>query len=354
MAKTTHRRSRSIASIFAIALFAGSAPDLVAQNTLTESDKKMILERLEKLATTHREAKFARYAGAVAAFHEASQTPAKAYGFYLDCIKLVNFDQQGKKFSEYREWKERNIQRVRATEYQTMLQFQLKYLLLTIRALNMEDRSKIFPDLQTFLNAAVAKREYMKQEASGLNGSVSGTIFAKAYGLDKVLKDDRWEFAPLDIMGHYQKTILPILRERGDSKGIEHGWNRLINLEIAIMEPEEDEKVKFDFVKERLPTLHWSKWKDVAENGERAKAAMRMLELLENNLNHDDVEDWIYDLINVVNGGMVTDADFEPAPETEAAPDTEPAPETASEPATVSESEALPEIAPDAPAGATE
>ena len=95
-----------------------------------------------------RDAKSGRFSSALSAYQAAAETPAKAYDFYLECIKLVNFDQQGKKFSDYRDRKARNVKKISATEHTMMLQFQLRYLAMTIRAPNMEDRSKIFPELQ--------------------------------------------------------------------------------------------------------------------------------------------------------------------------------------------------------------
>ena len=85
-----------------------------------------------------RDAKSGRFSSALSAYQAAAKTPAKAYDFYLECIKLVNFDEQGKKYSDYRDWKARNVKKIRATEHTMMLQFQLRYLAMTIRILNMD------------------------------------------------------------------------------------------------------------------------------------------------------------------------------------------------------------------------
>ena len=152
----------------------------------------------------------------------------------------------------------------------------------------------------------------MGAEARGLLRSVTDTIFARAYGLDKTLgTDEAWEMAPLNVMGQYQKTIFPVLREQGDTRGLELGWDRLISLEIAMMEPVEDEKSEAEFGSRRLPSLWWAKWMDVAETGGRGKAATGMLRHLENNLDHDQAEAWIIDLTHVVNGGDLEGEDFE-------------------------------------------
>ena len=296
----------------AIACLAMEPPAAKAQNTLTDEEKARILKRLDEIRGITRETRFGRYANALAAYTAAAETPAKSYAFYLDCIKLVRFDEHGKSFSEFREWRERNIKWIRESEHSTMLQLQLRYLVMTIRALHMEDRSKIIPQLQSFLEDGIGKQKAMGEHAEKLQESVTRTVFAQAYGLDKTLKtDSRWEYAPLHLAGHYKQLILPLLREEGNAKGLERAWDRLISMEIAMMEPVEDVKRKDDFVTSHLPSMKWAKWRDVAENGERARAAMKMLDLLEKHKGHDNVEGWIQDLINIVNGVTLRDEDFE-------------------------------------------
>ncbi|MFT5409556.1 MAG: hypothetical protein ACI9NC_002281 [Verrucomicrobiales bacterium] len=314
-----------------VILFA--AGDAKAQNTLTESEQKRILDRLENLHKTTLEVKFGRYANALAAFQAAAETPTKAYDFYLECYKLVNFDQKGMKFSDYRDWKERNIKRIRATENQRMLQFQLRYLVMTIRALHMKDRSEIIPQLQAFIQSMVDESEKMGEAAQGLGRGVTGTVFAQAYEIElKAVEGSTygWEMAPLNLSGHFRQLILPALRDEGNTKGLEQAWNRRIGWEIALMAPVEDLKVRDDFVSKTLPSLQWSKWQDIAEHGERAKAANAMLELIEQHLQHPNAEGWITSLSDTVREGSVTDADFE---EDDATPE-EPEGEASSTPPT--------------------
>ena len=318
------------AAVLATALITATCVRSSAQNTLTESDRKRILDKLENLHKTTLEVKFGRYANALAAFQAAAETPAKSYDFYLECVKLVEFDKPGKKFADYRDWKERNLKRVRATEHQKMLQFQLRYLVMTIRAMHMKDRVEMIPQLQGFIQSMVEDYESMGTAARGLNRSITGTIFAQAYEIELKAPNDGtpgWEMTPLNLNGQFENLILPALREAGDTKGLEAAWNRRIQWEIALMAPEEDEKVKSDFVSKDLPQLHWNKWVDVAENGERARAANAMLALIEGNLQHQSAEDWIKTLVDTVRAGSVSDADFETVDET-AAPAEEVAAET--------------------------
>jgi len=279
----------------------------IAQDTVNESDKARILKRLDELSETSKKARVGRYSSALTAFQAAAASPAKSYDFYLECYKLVHFDRHGKKFSEYRDWKAANIQKIRDTSHSTMLQFQLSYLAMTIKALNMEDRTKIIPDLQKFIDAVVAKEDFMGDHARKLRQGVESTVFARAYSLDSALsKSEGWETAPLNVTGHYFKTILPALREKEDTAGLSSAWDKYIKLETHLVSTKEDVKAKDDFVEKRLPSMKWAKWTDIADNGDRAKAASAMLALIEKNMKHESVDSWISDLKDVVEGKRIT------------------------------------------------
>ena len=176
--------------------------------------------------------------------------------------------------------------------------------------------------------SAVDKVEFMGRSAGGLRQSVTRSIFAQAYEIDKTLgNDQRWEMAPLNIAGHYSKLIFPMLREEGNARGLEKAWNNLIALEIAIMEPVEDEKRKSDFTTQRLPSLQWAKWADVADHGERARAANAMLQHVESNMDHDSVEGWIMELVQIVEGGTISEEELMAGDQTEL-PEPPPPPST--------------------------
>ncbi len=279
-----------------------------AQDELPDEVREKILEKLEKLTESAVESKFGKFSSAATAFQAAAASPATAYEFYVDCYKLVYFDREGKSFSEFREWKAENAQKLRATEYANALQMQLQYLALTIRYINMEDQSQIVAPLSAYIDSLVANEKRIGRQRRVLQEDISLSVFAQAYRLQNAIIDQKsWETVPINLHGHFQRVILPILRESGTTDSIAAAWDRYIQLEAALVANREDVGMEEEFKERRLPSLQWAKWSDVADHGGRPKAAAAMLALLEKNIHHDEAENWILDLTDVANGVRLSD-----------------------------------------------
>lgn len=289
-----------------------------AQDELPDEVRAKILKKLEALTETAKESKFGKYTSASSAFEAAAASPAKAYDFYVECYKLVNFDRKGKSFSEFRDWKANNLEWLRSTEHATARQLQLKFLLLTIRYMNLEDTTKIVTPLKTYIESAVAAEKKLQATSAEPNNrfdrgrrgfadilyeGVNTSVFAQAYGLDQILGSVKgWELTPLNVQGHYMQVIIPALHESGTTASIEAAWDHYIQLEGTLVANRDDAGMEEEFKSERLPVLLWSKWSDVADHGGRAKAASQMLSLIERYISHDQAENWIMDLEDVANG----------------------------------------------------
>ncbi|MGI9245057.1 MAG: hypothetical protein ACR2RV_29910, partial [Verrucomicrobiales bacterium] len=185
-------RKPLIHTIGLLAIAAGSSAH--AQDELPDEVREKILAKIEKLAETAEESKFGKFSSASSALLAAGASPSAAYEFYVDCYKLVYFDRQGKSFSEFRDWKAENVQRLRSSEYATALQMQLQYLALTIRYINMEDKSEIVEPLQSYVASVVANEEKAGRHARMLREDISLSVFAQAYRLEGVFADLKsWE-----------------------------------------------------------------------------------------------------------------------------------------------------------------
>ena len=310
-----------LATTSALTLLA-TAGSVRAQDELPDEVREKILKKLEALSETAQESKFGKYTSASTAFEAAASSPAKAYEFYVECYKLINFDRQGKSFSDFRDWKAANLEWLRSTEHATARQLQLKYLALTIRYMNLEDTSKIVVPLKSFIESAVAIEKKLQGAAPDpgnrrgrparsfadiLYEGVNASVFAQAYGLDQVIGSVKsWELAPLNLQGHYMTVIIPELHESGTTTSIEAAWDHYIKLEGTLIANRDDVGLEEEFKSKRLPILLWSKWSDIADHGGRAKAASQMLTLLERYISHDQAENWIQDLEDVANGVELT------------------------------------------------
>ena len=70
---------------------------------------------------------------AVEMFQAAAASDKSAVEFYLKCVKMLRFDSRDAKFSEYRDWREKNEDRLKNDSYILALRLQLQYLVLTLR-----------------------------------------------------------------------------------------------------------------------------------------------------------------------------------------------------------------------------
>ncbi|MGI9240507.1 MAG: hypothetical protein ACR2RV_06880, partial [Verrucomicrobiales bacterium] len=132
--------------------------------------------------------------------------------------------------------------------------------------------------------------------------------FSQAYRLQNVFTDLKtWETVPINLRGHYERVILPVLHESGTTDSIEAAWDRYIKLEATLVANREDVGLEEEFRDRTLPALQWAKWSDIADHGGRSKAAAAMLSLLEKNIDHDEAENWILDLTDVANGIKLSD-----------------------------------------------
>ena len=162
--------------------------------------------------------------------------------------------------------------------------------------------------LKSYIDSLVANVKRIGGERWVLQEDISLSVFAQAYRLQKVIIDQKsWETVPLNLSGHFQRVILPILRESGTTDSIVAAWDRYIQLEAALVANREDVGMEEEFKERRLPSLQWAKWSDVADHGGRPKAAAAMLALLEKNIHHDEAENWILDLTDVANGVRLSD-----------------------------------------------
>ena len=71
---------------------------------------------------------------AVSTLQTILKSPKATSQYYMACIKELQFDAVGKRESEWREWRERNEDRVKSTEHVAALQYQAKFLRLSCQS----------------------------------------------------------------------------------------------------------------------------------------------------------------------------------------------------------------------------
>jgi hypothetical protein len=217
------------------------------------------------------------------------------------------------------------------------LVLQLEYLVLSVQAQDADEekeRAALVSSLQAFLPRAIsAVQDSMKITASGaieekdrgprngggrapgrgpggggggqlggiLRESVKTTEFARALQVDEYMRNNEWEYSPLNIGGIYESAILPYYVEFKPLE-VPAQWDARINAELALQKGSMSEAQFAEYYKERLPVLQWNKATFMLQNKVNAIAALAdMLRIVRENPAHANAAQWVKQLRQAVN-----------------------------------------------------
>ncbi len=285
-----------------VALFAFTFP--AQADPLTSEQLSKILKELESIEQVVEGKRLSTRSSAVEKFRSASSSDKAAYDFYLDCIKMLRFDERDARFSEFRDWRDKNEARLKQPGTMMAMRLQLQYLVMTLRVAEGVERELIIPELEKFVAGIVANADAL--EADGLKTlreGVNRTVFAEAYELNQSLQVSGWSFAPGDVGGVYQSTIFPFYRaERPEL--LSAAWDRRIDLEkrMTSLTREDDPIALKKFEEERLPRLYWDKAVDVFGSASQQEGAIAMIQLLRGNPDHPDAAKWLSNFKSLLIG----------------------------------------------------
>ncbi len=287
------RPSCLIALGSACVLIASPAPLPAAPLTQEQIDKILAeLDRFEGVVTGKRTA---GRRSAVDAFRRASGSDKEAYEFYLACVKELDFDRQGKSFTEFRDWRSRQEDRLKTPSRMAGMRLQLQWLVLTLRAAEGEDRMTVAAEAETFLGKIVANAKSLGPDLQVVQReNVLATPFGRLYELDQSVKLEDWAYSPGNIGQMYERVILPPLRENAPAH-IAAAWDRRIQLETEMIRGlrTDDPAALEQFTKETLPRLKWQRAADLFQHGEQQEGALAMVKLIGDYPEHPDAAEWI-------------------------------------------------------------
>lgn len=280
------------------------------ESGLTEVDRLLLLEKLKGIEQGSDTTVKGRYSAALSAFQTAMTSNTEAINLFYACHERKQQEQQLRKASEYRDWKNRFKDRRDRPEFRLALRHQLRSLVGAIKAVNgnlsLAERGKLC--LAT-LKDILAEAEDMEGQRDVLSKDPLETIFAETYLIDG-LDPDPWPSSPLDATGIFEDLILPPLRAEKDLKGLRNGWLQKIAYigkveEAFAREGSADAKRRPAheqwYLKER-PRLLWQMELDLYRHGDEKAASLRMLEHLKKYLNHASAPEWIKQFTQIVEG----------------------------------------------------
>jgi hypothetical protein len=332
-----HTFSTPIASLAVILALPSSL--LAETGKLPAEAQQQMLKTLTELEGQLGGAKQRKVAEALKAFETASAKGDSAYNLWLDCKKSVDFDEKGKTAADFGEWKRSEGSQYHEPEHTKALQFQLQYLVLTLKAtLATKDAEvgAVMAQLPTFHDAVLADWKQMKKYSRVLRESAVQSVFAKFFKLDQILElPETWSPIPGDIDSAYDVTILPYLKQSKNLASLTAAWNKRINqvseifeIEVAQEKQAEREEGKgyvpkgFNpasrpkeqqytgnaeerlamFKKDGLPRLQWRMNVDMFQLGSESTSSQTMLGILKSNLGHPDAEGWLGQLTALLKG----------------------------------------------------
>jgi hypothetical protein len=282
---------------------------------LTEADREMLIEKLEKIQNAADQKLDQRFHVAASAFRAAMASDEATMELYLKCVEKIEYQDEHKKQQEFREWKRKEADKLNSLAFRRALRHQLRWLVLTLQAASKgSDITELSTDAMRLTGDVVGDIRRLGGQQNVLRQNVTSSVFAEAYNLgDVVIKD--WPLSPVDLNSIYDKVVLPPLRvpERVDS--LRGAWMKRIQQEVAIREEwpkqevqdtqDEEKDSKSIGTKEALrppevekfladgyPDLLWQMEVDVFKAGDQRGASLRMFQHLEKYVAHRRASQW--------------------------------------------------------------
>lgn len=275
--------------------------------TLSDADREALLDSLDKLRDEAVSKVGAKFKIALAAYRSAVASDEAAIELYLNCMERVNFDEENRKASEFREWKRKEAEKLSDPALRVALRMQLRWLILTLQAFPEDaDRSKLGAEALQVVDSIFNEAANLASQEELLGQSVLTTVFARAYEISQI-KVEEWPLTPTALDEIYDKVIFPPLRKPSRLEDLRAAWIKRIHQEGAAAQywtrnRGEDRKGNgaasgaspafARFVEVTQPKLQWEMELDLFRSGDESGAATRMLAHLEKNIAHPAARSW--------------------------------------------------------------
>jgi len=278
---------------------------------LSAADREALLDSLEALRDSAGAKVDARFRVAISAYRQAMGSNETAIEFYLKCIEKVNYEDQQKKYTDFREWKRKQSDQLSDAQFRLALRYQLRWLVLLLQASSEKaDTAAIARDASETIDSIFLDADKLDTQGQMLRQSVTGTVFAKAYDISNLDKSSIPN-APLQLTEFYSEVVFPPLRTPDRVEFLRAAWIKSIQQQAVEAEiwagdgngngNGKGQKNGQDntralnaekFAIETLPQLQWDMEMDLFSNGDEARAAKRMLAHIEKHITHKSVRQW--------------------------------------------------------------
>jgi hypothetical protein len=291
----------------------------VCAQSLSESDREALLGSLDKLQETVDSRVDAKFRTAISAYRNAIGSDDAAMTLYLNCVEKVNFEDQNRKNSDFRDWKRREAEKLSDGGLRLALRQQLRWLILTLRAASEEaDRSELAGEAQDIVDSIFRDSERLSTQEELLGQPVTGSVFARAFEISGI-KVENWALSPTALEEIYEKVLLPPYRSSSRVDSLRSGWLKRLQ--------QENQRAQFwdgqgrgqrgatpspqyaKFLEDTAPRLQWQMEVDLFRNGDENGAAVRMLAHLEKFITHPSARDWSDEFRNLLKPARASTAE---------------------------------------------
>lgn len=290
--------------------------------SLSEPEREAHLLSLKKMRETVDSTLDAKYRVALTAYRQAAATDTAAMELYLNCIEKVNFKDQSRKSSDFREWRRKEADTLSDSGLRLALRHQLRWLILTLQATSENaDRQQLATSAQEVVDAIFSDLQRLRNQKETLSQPVTASVFARAYEISSVKVED-WPLSPIPLDQVYDQLLLPPYRTPSGVTNLRSGWIKRIQQEIKMQEhgsgisrngsassAQSPQSIKF--MAQTVPNLQWQMELDLFSHGDESGAASRMLAHLEKNISHPNVRNWTDQFMNLLSPSVVP---ADPAP----------------------------------------
>ena len=329
---------------------------LSSAQSITPSEKKRVDQMIGELHQKLHGGSAKNNLRAVSTLRAILKSPKATYQYYMDSIKELQFDAVGKRESDWRDWRERNEDRLKSTEHIAALHYQVKFLLLTLAVALEKDETtgvqKVMPELIEYYDDLTRDFDRLEGQSRVLTASALASVFAERLKLPLSLPPlQTWMDSPLPVSAVYDGVILPHFRKEKNHSALQAAWDKRIIHESKTLalatgggalglpaglpagipsdlarrfgfdtgdrnrdqrrEDTRQRKVsQEDFTKERLPTLLWGKNRDALIFGSNQASGFNALgRIIRENLAHAEAPNWLAELKTLAAGSAKAEAD---------------------------------------------
>jgi len=256
-------------------------------------DPQTILRELQELQTKQQTSANTAQKRNLDIVLKGSVSKEAAIAFYEDAQMATQFQGANRENSQFRDWKERQADQLKNTDFRESVRLHLFYLGLSLKKAADAKPEELLPQVTDYLRVLDNAASAMEMKESLLKISVADGIFSKWLGLGPELsKAKDWEMSPGKADQIAAKFLLPLWR-KGKSPALLGYWDGKIAKESMAAGTAKLDFEERNFASVRKPDLLWQRAQEYLVLEQPNRAISEMFALIKVYPNHPNVTQWI-------------------------------------------------------------